>query len=480
MIEVMFVIAASMVTILLGWLLWGRPLAAARTDAATLGQELIGLRDEIGRQRVARGEHAVEVRNLQDRLAALDDVEEQRLALAVKVGALDAERAERDRAHAADIARTSETFAALAAKALESAQAKLAESAEGLMTRHREAAGAGLEANRAQLAELIAPMRETLTQYEHKLGEIERVRTEGYGQLTQLLDQVAKGQDRVSGATAKLENVLRSSGKAAGRWGEEQCRNVLEQAGLVENIDFVTQTADGSDDNRRPDFIITLPGDRKLVVDVKCSLDAFMAAAGADDEDDRGRHLLAHAKAVRTHAVGLASKSYEKSVGGAVDFVVLFVPGENFLASAFEHDRSLMNDFMAKRLVLAGPINLIAVARTVAAMRDQARLAKQAADIAKLGRELYDSIRIMGGNVAAVQKSLEGAVTNWNKLVGQLDSRVVARARRFEQLGATTGLEAVPEIRAIEAVPMRSTATELLPPAAPGNEPANGLSDQRA
>ena len=125
-------------------------------------------------------------------------------------------------------------------------------------------------------------------------------------------------------------------------------------------------------------------------------------------------------------------------------------------------------------------INLIAVARTVAAMRDQARLAKQAADIAKLGRELYDSIRIMGGNVAAVQKSLEGAVTNWNRLVGQLDSRVVMRARKFEQLGATTGLEAVPEIKAIEAVPMHSTANELLPPATPSAEAANDEDDQRA
>ena len=459
MIEIAALAAVALVAAAFAWLAWGRPLGAARAEAARE-------REEVARQREARGAHAVEVRMLQERLTALDGAEAERERLASRIAALDAERAERDRAHAAEVERTNERFAALAGKALEDAQAKLAEAADGLMVRHREAAGAGLEANRAQLAELIAPMRETLTQYEVKLGEIERVRTEGYGQLTQLLDQVAKGQDRVSGATAKLENVLRSSGKAAGRWGEEQCRNVLEQAGLVEAIDFVTQTADGSEDNRRPDFIISLPGGRKLVVDVKCSLDAFMAAAGADDDAERHRHLLAHARAVRTHAGGLASKAYEKSVGAAVDFVVLFVPGENFLAAAIEHDRGLLNDFMAKRLVLAGPINLIAVARTVAAMRDQARLAEQAAEIAKLGRDLYDSIRIMGGNVAAVQKGLEGAVLSWNKLVGQLDSRVVSRARKFEALGATTGLEAVPELRSIEAVPMLPTASELQLPAA--------------
>lgn len=462
--------AAAVAALIFGWLLWGQSaVALTRERDAALG-EAAGQRDEVARQREERGRHAVEIRMLQERLSELSSAEADRTALTAEIAAINAARDERDRAHAAEVQRTAERFEVLAAKALDGAQIKLAETAEALLTRHREAAGVGLEANRVQLAELIAPMRDTLGKYETQLGEIEKVRAEGYGQLTQLLDQVAKGQERVSGATAKLETVLRSSGKAAGRWGEEQCRNVLELAGLVDGIDFVAQTSDGSDDNRRPDFIVTLPGDRKLVIDVKCSLDAYMAAAGCDGDDERARHLGQHARAVRSHATGLASKAYEKSVGGAVDFVVLFVPGENFLAAAFEHDRALMHDFMAKRLVLAGPINLIAVARTVAAMRDQARLAKQAAEIARLGRELYDSIRIMGGNVGAVQKGLEGAVTSWNKLVGQLDSRVMLRARRFEQLGATTGLEAIPELKAIEAVPMLPTAMELLPPAAQAAE----------
>ena len=459
-------IAGVVLAIGFGWLAWARPASALRAERDAARTDADAQRSEAARQREERGRHAVEVRMLQDRLSELSGAEAQRETLATHVAALTAGQAERDRAHAADLARTAEQFEALAAKALDGAQAKMAETAEALLTRHRDAAGVGLEANRVQLAELIAPMRDTLGKYEQHLGAIEKVRSEGYHQLTQLLDQVAKGQDRVSGATAKLETVLRSSGKAAGRWGEEQCRNVLELAGLVEGIDFVEQTSAGSDDGRRPDFIVTLPGDRKLVIDVKCSVESYMAAAGCDAGEERSRHLTSHAKAIRTHANGLAGKSYEKSVGGAVDFVVLFVPGENFLAAAFEHDRALMNDFMAKRLVLAGPINLIAVARTVAAMRDQARLAKQAAEIARLGRELYDSLRIMAGNVGAVQKGLEGAVTSWNRLVGQLDSRVMLRARRFEQLGATTGLEAIPDLNAIEAVPMLSTAVELLPPAA--------------
>jgi len=432
-------VTVAAVALLFGWLLWGRAATSLR-----------GERD-AARQ-------------------AADEFRDKEVLARLRLAEVDAAAREREDAHQRQLAQLGERFTALAGQALDGAQAKLTEAAEGLLTRHREAAGAGLEANRAQLAELIAPMRETLSQYEAKLGEVERVRAEGYGQLTQLLDQVAKGQDRVSGATAKLENVLRSSGKAAGRWGEEQCRNVLEQAGLVDGIDFVAQTSEGSDDNRRPDFVITLPGERKLVIDVKCSLDAFMAAAGAGSDDERSVHLAAHARAVRTHAVGLASKAYEKSVGGAVDFVVLFVPGENFLAAAFEQDRNLMNDFMAKRLVLAGPINLIAVARTVAAMRDQARLAKQAEEIARLGRDLYDSVRLMGGNFTTVQKGLEGVVRHWNTLVGQLDSRVVSRARKFKDLGVATGLDPVPELKLIETVPLLSSSPELQPPAAAAAE----------
>ena len=437
-----------------------RAPAAARDAAAAEAERL---REEDIRHRMKLSEAGAEQAAAARRLAELAGAELARETLAGELAALRAQQAERDKGHAAEVARTHETFTALAGQALDVAQAKLALANEEVLARHREVAGAGLEANRTQLAELIAPMRDTLAKYEIQLGEVEKVRAESYGQLNQLLDQVAKGQDRVSSSAQKLENVLRSSSKAAGRWGEEQCRNVLEQAGLVENIDFVAQTADGSDDSRRPDFIVTLPGDRKLVIDVKCSIDAFMAAAGADEDDDRSRHLLAHAKAVRSHATGLAAKSYEKSVGGAVDFVVLFVPGENFLAAAFEHDRTLMTDFMAKRLVLAGPINLIAVARTVAAMRDQARLAEQAAEIAKLGRDLYDQVRIVSESAVAVGKTLGTTVRDWNKLVGQLDGRLLSRARKFEALGATTGLDKISKVAAIDLVPQLPAPGSPLP-----------------
>ena len=463
MTEVLIAAAAGLVlALVLGWALWARPLAAMCEERDGLKGEVVAARAEAADQQQKRAGHAVEVQSLMARNAELASAEREREQLTAELRALQAQQAERDRAHAAEVARTVETFQALAAKALEGAQTKLAESAEQLMVRQREAAGAGLEANRNQLAELIAPVKETLTKYEIRLGEVEAARTEAYGSLKEQLASVVLGQERVSGAAAKLETALRSSGKVAGRWGEEQCRNVLEAAGLVEGIDFETQwSVDGEDGKQRPDFKINLPGGRVLVIDVKCSIDAYVSAAESDDIATRQTYLAAHARAVRTHADGLAKKDYTKAVGNAVEFVVLFVPGENFLGAALEQDRTLMNDFFKRHIVLAGPVNLVAVARTIGALRDQARLAKDAADIAKLGRELYDSIRIMGGNFAAVQKSLETTVGHWNKLVSQADARVVSRARKLKDMGAATGLDDLVELAPVVQVPMLPSATEL-------------------
>jgi DNA recombination protein RmuC len=451
------VLAAAVFGLAAGWFLWGRQLTEAQ--------------GEVARQREERGRHATEVQFLQAENAKLTAAERERELLAGELSALKAQQAERDRAHMAELARLNEGFEALATKAMAAAQTKLAEAAEGMLTRHREAAGAGLEANRNQLAEMITPMKETLAKYEARLGEVEAARAESYGKLQQQLEQVVLGQSQVGNAARKLETALRTSGKVAGRWGEEQCRNVLEAAGLVEGIDFETQSSFETEAGRqqRPDFIIRLPGGRVLVVDVKCSVDSYIEAVETDDPQARTVLLAAHAKALRGHADGLARKDYAKTVGDAVEFVVLFVPGENFLSAAVEQDRALMTEYFNKKVVLAGPVNLVAVARTVAALRDQARLAREAAEIARLGRDLYDSLRIMGGNMVKVQRSLEQTVTNWNTLVSQAENRVMGRARRLKEHGVATGIDDIPEMAPVAALPVPPSASELaltaLPPA---------------
>jgi DNA recombination protein RmuC len=431
-------------------------LAAALAALIFIARQLSAARAEVARQREERAGHAVEVKTLQDRIATLANAEAERNTLAQQFAALQSTLAARESAFADEVKRTTERFETLANKALEGAQTKFLARAEQRFTEQATT-------SQASLQQLLQPVSETLKKYETRLGEVEAVRAESYGQLKQQLEQVVLGQAQVSGAAAKLETALRSSGKVAGRWGEEQCRNVLEAAGLVEGIDFEAQfTVDADEGNRqRPDFKLMLPGDRSLIIDVKCSIDSYVSAAEADDPDSRATFLKAHARAVRTHADGLAKKDYAKAIGNAVEFVVLFVPGENFLGAALEQDRNLMNDFFKRQIVLAGPVNLVAVARTVAALRDQARLAKEAAEIARLGRDLYDSIRIMGNNFVAVQKSLESTVGNWNKLVNQAESRVITRARRFRDLGAATGLDDITELPQVAALPTLPSSSEL-------------------
>ena len=234
MLEILLAALAGLtLALLLGWALWARPLAAVRGERDAARAETIAANAEASRQREERGKHATEVVMLTRRNDELRSAETEREKLTAELRALQATLAARERAFAEEVARTTERFTALAGQALEGAQAKLAQSAEALMIRQNEAAGAGLEKNRNQLAELIAPVRETLVKYETRLGEVEAARTEAYGSLKAQLTNVVLGQEKVSGAAAKLETALRSSGKVAGRWGEEQCRNVLEAAGLV-------------------------------------------------------------------------------------------------------------------------------------------------------------------------------------------------------------------------------------------------------
>jgi DNA recombination protein RmuC len=448
-------IAGGALALLIGWLLWGRDRGDLHRAA---GLARADADDRMGKWHDAMQQAAAfraEAETLRPRADAAP-------ALAGQVAALQATQAERDAAHARQLAQLNEGFQRLAGEALGAAQKQFAAQADETLKLHRAEASKGLDDSKLALAGLLAPVSETLARYEADLKRIETERTGSYESLREMLGSLAGEQTRGRDAVLRLETALRSSGKVAGRWGEEQCRNVLEAAGLVEGVDFDTQVhAAGDDGALRPDFVIRLPGDRRLVVDVKCSIDAYLAAAGTDDAVVRQGHLLAHARAVRSHATGLAGKDYARQVGSAVDFVVMFVHGENYLGAAMEADRGLMTDFFNKRVVLAGPVNLIAIARTLAAMRDQARLAKEAADIAKLGRDLYDALRLMGGNVLAVQQSLGKTVENFNKLVGQMDSRVMLRARRFEAMGATTGLNTLPELAGVNLLPQAPTAPEI-------------------
>lgn len=456
-------IAGAALALLIGWLLWGRPLGEVRATGETARAELVEAGAEIARQREARGAHATEVKMLGDRLAELAHAETERAALAARLAALEAERAERDRAHAAEVERTATSFQLLADKALEAAQAKLATSAEALMTRQREAGAQGLEASRNQLAELIAPVRDTLVKYETRLGEVEAARAEAYGGLKEQLAAVALGQARVTDEAAKLVSALRSSSKTSGSWGEQQLQRTLEMAGLRIDIDFTLQARAEGDSGRRPDAIVNLPGGRQLVIDSKCSIQDYLLSVEAGDEATRLACQKRHAAAVRQHAKGLAEKAYWNEFGKAADFVVMFIPGENYLAAAMEHDFALLDWAFGQRILLAGPINLLAIAKTVALVWRQETLAEEAREIGKLGADLHAAVATMTNHLAGLGKNLGQAVGSYNSFVGSLEANVLPKARRFTELGVDKGKQDVAALGLVETAVRGAVARELLP-----------------
>ncbi|MGB7405821.1 MAG: DNA recombination protein RmuC [Pacificimonas sp.] len=452
--------AALLVGLAIGWLIWARAAAGLRADVARSAEELASersahdaTRDEAVADRARltaavadaeRGQALAESAR-DERVREIEDLKSERAGLRTKIDELDVHRlelvdlkrglTEQQKAFDAREGDLKKGFKELADKALGETTEAFLKRAEETLVRHREKANEGLGQNRAELDKMIAPMRDTLTKYQERLREIEEKRGKAYGEITNAIALVREGQEGVRDEARKLVGALRNAPKARGRWGEHQLRNVLEMAGLSKHADFQEEVhVDGEDGPLRPDVVINLPGDRVLVIDAKCSLNAYQDAVGADDDDERLAYMQAHARALRTHVDTLSRKSYSAQFDDTLDFVIMFVPGENFLAAALEVDQELFETAFQKKVLLASPTNLIAIARTVAMVWQQEKAAQNVREIAALGKELYDRLATMGDHVAKVGRNLELASGAYNKMVGSLESQVMTSARRFKEL----------------------------------------------
>jgi DNA recombination protein RmuC len=309
----------------------------------------------------------------------------------------------------------------------------------------------------AKLKQLLQPVEATLKRYEEGLQRVEKERVDQYAGLRSVVEQVREGQGRVRDETRNLVNALRSSPKARGRWGEQSLRNVLTQAGLVEGVDFEMEVSVNTDDGRlRPDVVVNLPSDRKLIIDAKCSLNAFLEACEEVDDEKRLACFQAHVASMRTHVQQLGSKAYWAQFGDAADYVVMYIPGEHFLTAALEQDPNLWEWAFERKVLLATPTNLVAIARTVATVWKQEKLAAEAGKIAELGKELHSRLATMAEHVASVGTNLGRMNNAYNKMVGSLESQVLTQARRFEDYGAGSAKE-IAEPPVIEASPRTLT-----------------------
>ena len=275
-----------------------------------------------------------------------------------------------------------------------------------------------------------------------------------FGQLGGLIQSLREGQEQVRAEAARLGNSLTNAPKARGRWGERALQNVLEQCGLSEHTDFdLEHSLDTEEGRLRPDAMVHVPGQKKLVIDAKVSLNAYQAAFECTDDAERKRHLDLHAKSMRGHVQTLGAKAYQNQFDDAPDYVVMFVPGEHFVAAALEHDPELWDFAFHNKVLLATPTNLVAIARTVAMVWKQDRLAQEAVEIGKAGAELYDRLAVAADHLKGMGAGLDRAVRKYNDFVGSFERNVLSSGRRLKDKGIEIGKREIEDVALVEAAP---------------------------
>lgn len=447
MVEWLGPVATLVVGGALGW-----AVARARADAARRGERdalqhrLVAMEtraDVLGKQLTQRELDAGDLRDaLRTEQAARTQAETR---LEGERRSVDEQRALLDQARA----QLTETFKALSADTLRDTQSSFLTLADERLRSREQSIDA-----------LVNPLKDALARVESQTQQLEARREGAYATLEQQLNTLRTTNDELRRETLNLVTALRGS-QARGRWGELTLRRVVELAGLAAHCDFDEQvTLKGSGGALRPDMVVHLPGQRDVVVDAKVSLAAYLDAVDATRPEERNAALLRHAAQMRQHMNTLGGKAYWSQFATSLDLVVMFVPGEAFVAAAVEQDPALIEDAMSQRVVLATPTTLITLLHAIAYGWKQERLAASAVEIRDLGRELYERLRTLGGHVDRIGVTLGQSVRAYNDAVGSLESRVLPKAREFRDLGAGDGDE-IRRLKGVEQVPRPLTAPEL-------------------
>ncbi|MEN8108518.1 MAG: DNA recombination protein RmuC [Pseudomonadota bacterium] len=367
--------------------------------------------------------------------------------------------AERDTAMQAMSATMKDSFTSMASTALRSNNEQFLQLARENLGKFQAEADNQLEKREQAVENMVKPIREALEKNEQQVHRIEAERKEAQGAITQQLQAIAESHRMLQSETRNLVQALRRP-EVRGRWGEMTLKRLAELAGMVDHCDFIEQESVDSDTGRlRPDMVIRLPDRRDIVVDAKTPLDAYLSAIEATEDDTRKAQLQRHARNVRQRIRELAGKAYWDQFKDSPDFVVLFIPGEQFLAAALEIDHKLLEDALAEHVILATPSSFVALLRAVAYGWRQEALAKNAEIIREIGQELYTRLATFSEHMARLGRSLDSGIDTFNKAVGSFDTRILPSARKFVELGISAKKE-VAELNPVERATRQIEAPE--------------------
>src|SRR5208282_4110298 len=352
--------------------------------------------------------------------------------------------AERDAAIARMREQLQGVFGELARTSLQSNNEMFLQLARERLDRDKQDAAATFKERETAIESLIQPIREAIGRTELQIQSIERERIDAFAGIRNQMELLTTGQHVLSRETRNLVTALRRP-DVRGRWGEMTLKRLVELSGMSAHADFTEQYHHVTESGAiRPDMIVHMPERRDIVVDVKTPLDAYLAAVEAQTEDDRGRELKRHAQVVSARVRELAGKQYWAQFEQSPDFVVLFLPGDQFLSAALAENPDLIDESLGQNVMLATPTSLAALLKAVEYGWKQSVLADNAAEVRRLGEELYKRLAVFGEHLGRLGKSLSGSVDSFNKAVGSLEQQVLPAARRFPELGLRVNREIEP------------------------------------